>query len=72
MAFTIGVDGVGTLADLVAQVPTFYITSLLFVLIILGAVARLAGFSILRLIAYLKADLSSCSARCRRKARCRL
>jgi aerobic C4-dicarboxylate transport protein len=57
MAFTIGAYGVDTLANLVALVATFYLTSLLFVLIILGAVARWAGFSIFRLIAYLKAEL---------------
>ena len=57
MAFTIGKYGVGTLANLAALVATFYATSLLFVLVVLGIVARLAGFSILRLIAYLKAEL---------------
>ncbi len=57
MAFTVGAYGVGTLANLAALVVTFYITSLLFVLVVLGFVARLCGFSILRLIAYLKAEL---------------
>lgn len=57
MAFTIGKYGVGTLTNLAALVATFYATSLLFVLVVLGVVARLAGFSILRLIAYLKAEL---------------
>ncbi len=57
MAFTVGAYGVGTLANLAALVVTFYITSLLFVLVVLGVVARLCGFSILRLIAYLKAEL---------------
>lgn len=57
MAFTIGKYGIGTLASLAALVGTFYLTSLLFVLVVLGAVARLCGFSILRLIAYLKAEL---------------
>lgn len=57
MAFTIGKYGVGTLANLAALVGTFYLTSLLFVLVVLGAVARACGFSILRLIAYLKAEL---------------
>lgn len=57
MAFTIGRYGVGTLANLVALVGTFYLTSLLFVIVVLGAVARLCGFSIFRLIAYLKAEL---------------
>jgi aerobic C4-dicarboxylate transport protein len=57
MAFTIGRYGVGTLANLAALVGTFYLTSLLFVIVVLGVVARLCGFSIFRLIAYLKAEL---------------
>ena len=57
MAFTIGQYGVGALANLAGLVATFYLTSLLFVLVVLGSVARLAGFSILRLIRYLKAEL---------------
>ena len=57
MAFTIGKYGVGTLANLAGLVLTFYLTSFLFVAIVLGAVARLSGFSIFRLIAYLKAEL---------------
>ena len=57
IAFTIGAYGIGTLANLGALLVTFYLTSLIFVLLILGTVARLAGFSILRLIRYLKAEL---------------
>ncbi|MDB5688802.1 MAG: C4-dicarboxylate transporter DctA [Sphingomonas bacterium] len=57
IAFTIGRYGVGTLANLGALVATFYLTSLLFVFVILGAVARACGFSIFRLIRYLRAEL---------------
>jgi aerobic C4-dicarboxylate transport protein len=57
MAFTIGKYGVDSLANLATLVVTFYATSLLFVLVVLGAVARLAGFSIFSLIGYLKAEL---------------
>ncbi|RIV84133.1 dicarboxylate/amino acid:cation symporter [Aurantiacibacter xanthus] len=57
MAFTVGAYGVGTLANLAALVATFYLTSLLFVIVVLGAISRWAGFSIFRLIAYLKAEL---------------
>jgi aerobic C4-dicarboxylate transport protein len=57
MAFTIGKYGVASLAHLGALVATFYVTSLLFVLVVLGTMARLAGFSILRLIAYLRGEL---------------
>jgi len=57
MAFTIGKYGIGAVANLAGLVATFYLTALLFVLVVLGLVARLAGFSILRLIVYLKAEL---------------
>ncbi|WP_010214863.1 dicarboxylate/amino acid:cation symporter [Sphingomonas sp. PAMC 26621] len=57
MAFTIGKYGVGTLANLATLVATFYGTSLLFVLVVLGLVARFTGFSIIKLIIYLKAEL---------------
>ena len=56
-AFTIGKYGIGTIANLAALVATFYLTSLIFVLGILGLVARASGFRITRLIAYLKAEL---------------
>ena len=57
MAFTIARYGMESLANLAVLVATFYLTSLLFVLIVLGFVAWLTGFSILRLIVYLKAEL---------------
>ncbi|MFT4196593.1 MAG: dicarboxylate/amino acid:cation symporter [Pseudoxanthomonas sp.] len=57
IAFTIGKYGIGTLANLAGLVACFYLTSLLFVLVILGTVARLCGFSVLKLIRYLKAEL---------------
>ena len=57
IAFTIGKYGIESLANLAALVATFYLTSILFVLVVLGAVARAAGFSILRLLRYLKAEL---------------
>lgn len=57
MAFTIGKYGIGTLASLGTLVATFYLTSALFVLVVLGLIARLNGFSILSLIRYLKAEL---------------
>jgi aerobic C4-dicarboxylate transport protein len=57
IAFTIGKYGVGSLVNLVWLVGSFYVASLLFVLVILGTVARLCGFSILKLIIYLKAEL---------------
>lgn len=57
MAYTVGKHGVGSLANLALLVGTFYFTSILFVLVVLGTVSRWAGFSIFRLIAYLKAEL---------------
>ena len=57
IAFTIGKYGLESLVNLGQLVATFYLTSLIFVLGILGAVARLNGFSILKLCRYLKAEL---------------
>ncbi len=57
MAFTIGAYGLGSLWNLVQLIATFYATSILFVLIVLGAIARLAGFSIVRFIGYIKDEL---------------
>jgi aerobic C4-dicarboxylate transport protein len=57
MAFTIGAYGLGSLVNLGALIATFYLTSLLFVLIVLGTIARLAGFSIIRFIGYIKDEL---------------
>ena len=57
IAFTIGRYGIESVVNLGALVATFYLTSLIFVLVVLGAVARLTGFSILRLIRYLKDEL---------------
>jgi len=57
MAFTIGKYGIGSIANLAMLIGTFYITALLFVLVVLGAVARYNGFSILALIRYIKEEL---------------
>jgi aerobic C4-dicarboxylate transport protein len=57
MAFTVGAYGVGALWNLGELILTFYGASILFVLLVLGAIARWAGFSILRYIAYIKDEL---------------
>jgi len=57
MAFTIGKYGIMSLASLAALVATFYLTSLFFVFVVLGLIARAAGFSIFRLVRYLKTEL---------------
>ena len=56
-AFTVGKYGIESIASLAALVATFYGTSILFVLVVLGAVAALNGFSILKLLRYLKEEL---------------
>lgn len=56
-AFTVGKYGLDSIASLAALVATFYGTSLIFVLVVLGAIAALNGFSILKLIRYLKEEL---------------
>ncbi len=57
MAFTIGRYGVGTLLSLGQFMAGFYLTCMLFVLVVLGLIARWAGFSIFRFIAYIKEEL---------------
>jgi aerobic C4-dicarboxylate transport protein len=57
MGFTIGKYGIGALVQLGALVATFYITSLLFVLVVLGTIAWANGFSILRFLAYIREEL---------------
>ena len=57
MAFTIGKYGIASLLPLARLMGTFYLSCLVFVLVVLGTIARLAGFSILRFIAYIKEEL---------------
>lgn len=57
MAFTVGKYGPDVLDYLLRLLATFYATSALFILVVLGLIARAAGFSIFRLIAYLKDEL---------------
>lgn len=57
MAFTIGRFGIGSVLHLAFLVATFYATSALFVVVVLGAVARWNGFRILPLLAYLREEL---------------
>ncbi|HEX3365403.1 dicarboxylate/amino acid:cation symporter [Phenylobacterium sp.] len=57
MAYTIGKFGVASLRNLGALVGTFYLTSALFVLIVLGAVAALSGFSVLKFLRYIREEL---------------
>jgi aerobic C4-dicarboxylate transport protein len=57
MAFTIGAYGLGSLLNLMQLIATFYLTSILFVLLVLGTIAAFAGFSILRFLVYIKDEL---------------
>jgi aerobic C4-dicarboxylate transport protein len=57
MAFTIGKYGVGTLLSLGNFMLSFYATCLLFIFLVLGTIARLCGFSILKFIRYIKEEL---------------
>ncbi|HEY5129916.1 MAG TPA: dicarboxylate/amino acid:cation symporter [Bradyrhizobium sp.] len=57
MAFTIGKYGVGSLLSLGKLMGTFYLTCLVFILLVLGLIARLHGFNILKFIRYIKEEL---------------
>jgi len=57
MAFTIGKYGIGALKPLAALMGSFYLTCFLFVVIVLGLIAKFTGFSIFKFIAYIKEEL---------------
>ena len=57
MAFTVGSYGVASLTNLLKLMGTFYLSSVVFVLFVLGAIAYMAGFSIFRFLAYIKDEL---------------
>ena len=57
MAFTIGRYGIEALRPLAALMGSFYLTCLLFILIVLGSIAAFTGFSIVRFIVYIKEEL---------------
>ena len=57
MAYTIGKFGTGAILNLIGLIATFYLTAALFVFVVLGTIARLAGFSIFKFLAYIKDEL---------------
>ncbi|EHS49861.1 C4-dicarboxylate transport protein [Rhizobium sp. PDO1-076] len=57
MSFTIGKYGIASVTNLAMLIGTFYLTAFLFVVVVLGAVARYNGFSIFALIRYIKEEL---------------
>src|SRR3979490_2775266 len=57
MAFTIGKFGTGAILNLMGLIATFYLTAALFVFVVLGVIARIVGFSIVKFLAYIKDEL---------------
>lgn len=57
MAFTIGNYGINKLSDLAWLMVCFYVTCLLFIFVVLGAIARAHGFSIWRFVRYIREEL---------------
>ncbi|MFG1236848.1 dicarboxylate/amino acid:cation symporter [Xanthobacter autotrophicus DSM 597] len=57
MAFTIGKYGIGSVKNLAFLIATFYLTAALFVFIVLGLVARYNGFSLWKLLRYIREEL---------------
>jgi aerobic C4-dicarboxylate transport protein len=57
MAFTIGKFGVGSLSKLGLFMGCFYLTCLIFIFVVLGAIAKICGFNIFKFIGYIKEEL---------------
>lgn len=57
MAYTIGKFGTGAILNLIGLIATFYLTAALFVIVVLGIIARMLGFSIFKFLAYIKDEL---------------
>jgi aerobic C4-dicarboxylate transport protein len=57
MAYTIGKFGTGAILNLIGLIATFYVTAALFVIVVLGIIARFLGFSIFKFLAYIKDEL---------------
>jgi aerobic C4-dicarboxylate transport protein len=57
LAFTIGKYGIASLGPLAKLIGTFYLTSILFVFIVMGVIARVAGFGILSFLSYIKEEI---------------
>ncbi len=57
MAYTIGRFGPQALGNLAGLIATFYLTAIIFVVVVLGAIARIAGFSIFKFLRYIKDEL---------------
>ena len=57
MAFTIGKYGVAALGPLMSLMAVFYLTCLIFIIVVLGAICAVTGFNIFRFLNYIKAEL---------------
>jgi aerobic C4-dicarboxylate transport protein len=57
MAFTIGKYGLSSLGPLLKLIASFWTTSILFVVVVFGAIAWLAGFSLLRFLVHIKEEI---------------
>jgi aerobic C4-dicarboxylate transport protein len=57
MAFTVGKYGIVSLGPLFKLIATFYLTCILFVFLVLGGIAWVAGFSILKFLLYIKDEI---------------
>jgi aerobic C4-dicarboxylate transport protein len=57
MAFTVGKYGLGSLSQLGQLMGSFYLTCILFIVIVLGGILKIAGFNLFRLLAYIKEEL---------------
>ncbi len=57
MAYTVGKYGIASLGPLLKLIATFYVTCFFFVLIVMGAIAWAAGFSIIKFLSYIKAEI---------------
>ena len=57
LAFTVGKYGIASLGPLAKLIATFYLTCTLFVLLVMGGIARIAGFNIVRFLLYIKEEI---------------
>ncbi len=57
MAFTVGKFGVGSLSQLGMLMGSFYLTCLIFIFLVLGTIARLCGFNIIKFLYYIREEL---------------
>lgn len=57
MAFTVGKYGIASLGPLAKLIVTFYLTCAFFVIVVMGSIARAAGFDIFRFLLYIKEEI---------------